>query len=112
MRQRIAYFLVCILIAGGVLASPAVMAWSMTASSSPANDCAPHLVDPAGQQQTSAGTIATPCVVAGCALMATIDSSINVQISPIKSIPTGYRRNHSGRLLEAPDPFPPRLTHA
>src|SRR5699024_2415245 len=74
VKRLIIHFLVFTLLAGGVLASPAVMAWSMMSASGSASDCTLCQADSADQQ--NAGTMMTTCVVSACASMAAINPSM------------------------------------
>jgi hypothetical protein len=109
VKRVIIHLLIATLMLSGVLASPAVMAWSMP-SHSPSKDCTLCQADPTSQPPSS--TMTTACVVSVCATTTAIAVSTVALVSPERVAPVFYLRVHSGRLLQGPDPFPPRYTHA
>lgn len=109
MARLTTHLLIVTLIFGGVLASPAVMAWSMPSQGS-SGECTLCQTDPASQQHSSATMI--DCVASVCGSMVAIDVSMVALMPPVRVASVFDLRLHSGRLLQGPDPFPPRYTHA
>ena len=105
MKRFVFHVLIAILVLAGVLASPAVMAWTMPAESA-ASDCTLCL---AGSQQQHSPATASTCAAAACGMMASMAAD-GIRPGPaLRIIPTFHVEAHPGRRLEGPDPFPPRV---
>ncbi|MES1934799.1 hypothetical protein C27AD_00550 [Salinisphaera hydrothermalis C27AD] len=107
MKRLVPSILITLLILASVLASPAVMAWSMPSSSSPSTACALCQADPASQQHAPPAT--TTCVLAMCSMTADTNDTAAALVLPPRAIPGFHLRAHLGRMLSGPDPFPPRF---
>ena len=111
MESLLAKFLVILVLLGSALASPAMMAHSTQPSVQPyqTDTCTLFYNEsPNGLEQASA---ATSCSASACAMFVSI---ANLGLQPTKPLPAllvSALRNHSGRLLEGPDPFPPRYSN-
>lgn len=102
--KRLVHVLIATLAVVGILASPAVMAWTMPAESL-ASDCTLCEVDSEQQAPAQAST----CAVAFCGMTANIADSA-LELAPVPGMtPAFYVKVHPGRHLEGPDPFPPRV---
>lgn len=108
MKRLTIHLLIATLMLVGTLASPVVMAWSMP-SPSQTSACLSNQGNSANQQQSN--TIMTDCVVAVCGAVAAINASMVATLSPTHVTPDFDLQLHSGRILQGPDPFPPRHLH-
>lgn len=105
VMKRLVHVLIATLAVVGILASPAVMAWTMPGESV-TSDCALCEVD---SEQSHAPAQASTCAVAFCGMTANIaDSALELAPEPGMT-PAFYVKDHPGRHLEGPDPFPPRV---
>lgn len=105
MKRLVVHTLIAILMLGGLLAGPAVMAWTMPAETA-ASDCILSQVD-SEQLHSSAQTSA--CAVAFCGMTAHIADSA-LELAPVPGMaPVFHVEAHPGRYLDGPDPFPPRV---
>lgn len=109
MKRFIAQLLVMIVMLGSVLASPAVMAWSME-SETRMDDCALCQNELSNQPHSASATAS--CAVAACAMAASMNRTDMPVFHPAPAAPFASPSAHRGRLLEGPDPFPPRDLHA
>lgn len=109
MKRWIAQLLVMVIVLGGVLASPAVMAWFMQ-SQTQVDDCTLCQEQSATQHQPASGTVS--CAATACAMFANMNS-VGLQLfNPLPPTHWSSPSAHHGRLLEGPDPFPPRHSRA
>ena len=115
MKRIIARLLVMSLVLAGVLSAPPVMALSMalgdqvaTVATLPAAQANNGSIDrhhPSSQQ-----TLAMPgCLLAACNAVADASRAALLDFSSDATAPTFPLSTHSGRLLQGPDPYPPRI---
>ncbi|WP_348767932.1 hypothetical protein [uncultured Salinisphaera sp.] len=109
MKSTVLHALISMLVFTSVLASPAVMAWTMPAEAT-ASDCTLCQADTAKSQHSTAAT--STCAVAICGMMADVAHNTAGITPQPPAVPTFHIETHLGRQLEGPDPFPPRAIHA
>jgi len=114
VKKLIANMLMVFVVIGSVLSSPAIMASSMqsTVPTSPAavDACALCDLDASDHSQTASGT--TTCAAAACAMVASMDSAGLQALPPVSATRVSSVCVHRGRLLDGPEPFPPRHSNA
>lgn len=109
MKRSTVHLLMSILVLTSLVASPAVMAWTMPAQNS-ASDCPLCQADPHSQQHSTAA--GTTCATAICGMTADINDHA-FSFTPAPRVEPAFRlKAHSGRQLDGPEPFPPRNAHA
>ena len=108
MKSTVLHALILMLVFTSVLASPAVMAWTMPAENA-SSDCSLCQADTTKPQHSTAAT--STCAVAICGIMADVAHN-TAGVTPLPpAVPTFHIETHLGRQLEGPDPFPPRAFH-
>ena len=109
VKVHLLHVLIVMLVFTSVLASPAVMAWTMPAETA-ASNCTLCQTDTTKSQHSTAAT--STCAVAICGMMADVAHNTAGVTPQPPAAPTFHIETHLGRQLEGPDPFPPRAIHA
>lgn len=118
MKRFVVQLLIVSLVLAGVLSAPPVMALSMalgdqavTVATPPAaqvNECSIYRHDSSSQHQGT--STMSGCLMAACSFVADADLRTVSTFSSYSTTPTFPLSTHSGRLLQGPDPYPPRIS--
>ena len=110
--KQIAEFFVMLVVLASLSASPAIMASSLHSAidAGSADACALCQASACDHSQPVSATAG--CMVAVCAMLASVNTAGLLALPHLCATLVLSMPAHRGRLLEGPEPFPPRSSHA